>query len=87
MKTLRFCFTFPVLFGVALVCAAEPREPTRIALREGRWFINDHVINPGSAAEGLLMNVRMVNAVFEDRGKQDFDAEANADHFVARISD
>jgi len=70
-----------------LVPAAGPREPTRVALREGRWFINDRVSNAGSAAEGLLMNVRMVNAVFEDRGKPDFDAEANTDRFIARIPD
>ena len=33
------------------------------------------------------MNVRMVNAVFEDRNKPDFDPEANTDRFIARIPD
>ena len=33
------------------------------------------------------MNVRMVNATFEDRRKPDFDAEANTDRFIARIPD
>ncbi len=31
------------------------------------------------------MDVRMVNAVFEDRGRPDFDAEAGTDWFLARV--
>ena len=31
------------------------------------------------------MNVRVVNAVFEDRERPEFDAEANADEFIAAI--
>jgi hypothetical protein len=60
---------------------------TRISIREGRWFINDSVVNPGSAAEGLLMNTRMVNATFEDRGNSDFDAAANKSRFIAQLDD
>ena len=33
------------------------------------------------------MNVRMVNAVFEDRNRPDFDPEANTDEFIAQIPD
>lgn len=50
-------------------------------------MINDRLTNPGSAAKGLLMNVRMVNATFEDRKKPEFDPEANTDRFIARIPD
>jgi hypothetical protein len=64
---------------------AEPR--TQVSLDRGRWQINGQVTNPGSATEGLLMNVRMVNSVFEDRGKPDFDPAANTDRFIARIGD
>jgi hypothetical protein len=60
---------------------------TRVALDNGRWLINGTVTYPGAAAEGLLMNVRMVNAVFEDRRKPDFDAEANATRFIAKLPD
>jgi hypothetical protein len=60
---------------------------TRISIREGRWFINDTVVNPGSAAEGLLMNTRMVNATFEDRNKRDFDPEANTSRFISKLED
>jgi CubicO group peptidase (beta-lactamase class C family)/murein DD-endopeptidase MepM/ murein hydrolase activator NlpD len=64
---------------------AEPR--TRVSIRDGRWYLNDQVTYWGTPAEGLLMNVRMVNAVFEDRNRPDFDPEANADRFIAQIPD
>jgi hypothetical protein len=40
---------------------------------------------PAGEAEGLLMNARMVNAVFEDKGRPDFGADENANEFIARI--
>jgi len=58
---------------------------TDVTIAGNRWHINGRVTNPGSAAEGLLMNVRMVNATFEDRNKPDFDPEANTDAFIAHI--
>ncbi len=60
---------------------------TRVSLRDGTWRINDEPTNPGSPAEGLLMNVRMVNSIFEDRHKPDFDPEANTDEFLANVPD
>jgi len=66
---------------------ATPKPSTRVALRDGRWRINDRLTNPGSAAEGLLLNVRMVNAVFEDRKRPELDPEANTDRFLGRIAD
>ena len=68
---------------VSDVCAQ-----TRVALDNGHWLINGLPTNPGSAAEGLLMNVRMVNAVFEDQAKHpEFDPDANTARFIARIPD
>lgn len=68
------------------VDVAEKFEPrTRIAIRGGRWHLNGEVTYPGTRAEGLLVNVRMVNAVFEDRRRPDFDPEANTDRFIAKI--
>ena len=55
---------------------------TRVSVKDGRWLINGNLTHRGSAAEGLLMNVRMVNSVFEDRRKPDFDPEANTDRFL-----
>ena len=67
--------------------ADEPvfRPRTHVSLNGGRWFINGDVVFPGGRAEGLLMNVRMVNAVFEDAGRSDFDPEANTDELIRRI--
>ncbi len=78
-----------VLVTTALILALtlSNRADTRIGLRDGRWTLNERPTNPGSSAEGLLMNVRMVNATFEDRAKPDFDPEANTDRFIARIGD
>ena len=60
---------------------------TRVTLADGQWCFNGVVTHPGTAAEGLLLNVRMVNAVFEDRHRPEFDSEANTDEFIARIPD
>ena len=58
---------------------------TRVSIQDGRWFLNDRITYPGAKAEGLLMNVRMVNSVFEDRNRPDFDPQANTDEFIGRI--
>lgn len=65
--------------------AFTPR--TRVSIRRGRWHLNGAVTYPGSRAEGLLMNVRMVNAVFEDRARSGFDPEANTDRFLVWLPD
>jgi len=75
--------------------AAEPtqvgkasRQPqTQVAIIGGRWHLNGKVTYPRSKAEGLLMNVRMVNAVFEDTKRNDFDPDANTAEFVAVLPD
>jgi CubicO group peptidase (beta-lactamase class C family) len=60
---------------------------TKVSLKAGRWCINGELTYRGTRAEGLLMNVRMVNSVFEDRLKPDFDPEANTGRFLSRLSD
>jgi hypothetical protein len=72
-----------ILFLACITCAFA--GTTRIAIVDGRWQINGAVTYPGTKAEGLLMNTRMVNATFEDRGRADFDPEANTDKFIAKI--
>ena len=77
--------------GIVLLVLASwsssARAETRVALVEGRWRINGQLTNAGSRAEGLLMNVRMVNATFEDRNKPEFDADANTGEFLAKLGD
>ncbi|MEA3226866.1 MAG: hypothetical protein U9Q07_13025 [Planctomycetota bacterium] len=60
---------------------------TRVSIVKDRWHINSTATYPGAKAEGLLMNVRMVNCTFEDRKRPDFDAEANTEEFIAKIPD
>ncbi|MHB8864590.1 MAG: nucleoside hydrolase-like domain-containing protein [Pirellulaceae bacterium] len=64
---------------------------TKVSIPDGKWHINGTVTYRGAPAEGLLMNVRMVNAVFEDAGDairdKTFDADANTDELIARIPD
>jgi hypothetical protein len=79
-----------VLLAQVLVLAfsaagAVKAATTRVTIRDRRWYVNQRLSHTGSAAEGLLMNVRMVNAIFEDRLRPEFDSEANSDRFIARI--
>src|SRR5436190_16909251 len=65
---------------------ATPFQPrTRVGVSRDVWTINDELVVRDSQAEGLLMNVRMVNAVFEDSRRPEFDPTANTAAFVARI--
>ncbi len=69
----------------------DKKTGTRVSIQNNKWYFNDQVINQGSPAEGLLMNVRMVNSVFEDRGEElskyvnSFDPIANTDAFILGI--
>ena len=59
---------------------------THVSIDGGYWRINDKPTYLHSPAQGLLMNVRMVNAVFEDRNRAVFDADLNTDEFIAQDS-
>lgn len=62
---------------------------TKVGLVDGRWYLNGQITYAGTPAEGLLLNVRMVNSTYEDRNDatrpKGFDAEANTDRFIAQI--
>lgn len=66
---------------------------TRVTIHGARWFFNNQLINKSSPAEGLLLNVRMVNSVFEDRGVagnqslSGFDPAKNTNAFISKIPD
>jgi hypothetical protein len=64
---------------------------TQVEIAGGVWRINGSVTNGGAAAEGLLINVRMVNAVFEDRNiqtrPQAYDPEVNSKRFLQQVPD
>lgn len=60
---------------------------TNISIINGKWHINGKITYPGSRAEGLLMNVRMVNSIFEDLHIKDFLPEVNTDEFISSLND
>ncbi|CAN5905685.1 hypothetical protein BH23PLA1_BH23PLA1_09810 [soil metagenome] len=76
-----------VTIGAGLVQAEDHPPKTRLAIVDGRWQINGELTYPGAPAEGLLMNVRMVNATFEDRNRadDDFDPDANTEAFLEHL--
>jgi hypothetical protein len=58
---------------------------TTVSVNGTQWQINGEITYPSTAAEGLLMNVRMVNSTFEDRKRTDFDSNKNTDRFISKI--
>ncbi len=86
--------SFPLLLLSYLLLGCQAKEPsfqTKVSIQDEQWLINGELVNSGSPAEGLLMNVRMVNAVFEDRGNKwethvgKFDPDQNTEEFIARL--
>lgn len=67
--------------------AIRDAASTQVTIANGQWRLNGKVTYPGAKAEGLMMNARMVNAVFEDLRRPEFDPEANTDRFLARLPD
>ena len=60
---------------------------TRLTLDGNRFRVNGKLTYPGTQAEGMLFNVRMVNSVFEDDRRTEFDPDANTAEFVGRMSE
>jgi len=80
-------FLMGFLFCMAHSFGQSAQPATRISIVSGKWHLNGKVTYPGAPAEGLLMNVRMVNSVFEDAKRVEFDPDANTDRFIAQIPD
>lgn len=74
------------LLGLVLAAAA-PATATTVSIQGRQWRLDGEITYRGAPAEGLLLNVRMVNATFEDLNRPDFNAEQNCEAFIARIPD
>ena len=83
MMTSRILFL--LIAVIQLTNTADLSGRTKVSVSGERWLINGQVTNPGTEAEGLLTNTRMVNATFEDRFKPGFSADENANTFIAGI--
>jgi hypothetical protein len=85
----KTCLSITVLIFLLAGCTRPTK--TVVSVRGEKWYFNDKILNEDSPAEGLLMNVRMVNSVFEERGDKmpsefkGFDAEKNTDEFISGI--
>src|SRR5215831_9390971 len=83
-----------LFFMSPMALAAEPMAKarlTKVSIIDGKWRLNGELTYRGAKAEGLLMNVRMVNAVFEDANDRTrpkrLDADANTEAFIKKIPD
>lgn len=94
IKTLynRAITTLLLFYIISSVgCSPKSDNQTHVKISNNQWQINGEPTNKGSEAEGLLMNIRMVNSVFEDMGPSgkehlnDFDPEENTSRFIQSI--
>ncbi|HEU4523856.1 MAG TPA: hypothetical protein VFR62_02485 [Gemmatimonadales bacterium] len=60
---------------------------TRLTIDGPRFRLNGSLTYPGQPPEGMLLNVRMVNSVFQDDGRSDFDPEKNTAEFVGKMQE
>src|SRR3954447_5563203 len=56
----------PTHIGGGTTPDPQPADRTVVTLQGGNFFVNGQVTNPGSPAEGLLMNSRMIQGLFDD---------------------
>ena len=93
-SVIRIGLPLLLVAGIAPTLTAAPPDPsnsprTRVTIAEGKWQLNGKVTYPGARAEGLLMNMRMVNSTFEDANDRtrpkDFDPDANTDKFIKQM--
>jgi len=75
-----------ILYLTFFLCALSiAAGGTTVSINKTQWQINGQVTYPGTAAEGLLMNARMVNSTFEDAKRPDFDPNENTSRFISKI--
>ncbi|MBA3884191.1 MAG: hypothetical protein H0X67_00480 [Acidobacteria bacterium] len=92
-----------VLLTAGLVCASFPFAAaqqtgfkTNVAISGTRFLLNGQVTHPGTLAEGMLLNSRMAQAIFDDENPatlgqsaypdtRTWDAERNVNEFIAAL--
>lgn len=74
----------------------RPQRATKVSIEGTGFLVNGQVTNPGTSAEGLLFNSRMVQAIFDDENPEtvgnwvypdtgEWDPQRNTDEFVAMV--
>jgi hypothetical protein len=74
-----------VVLLVSLTIPTMGEASTSVGISGGRFLLNGTVSYPGAPAEGRLLNVRMVNSVFEDTTRSDFDPDGNTNEFITAM--
>ena len=70
---------------------------TAVSIKGEHWQINGSPVAQGSKSEGLLLNARLIQAIFDDRNNSTrhnwkypdtgvWDAERNVDEFIGNLS-
>lgn len=93
-------FVLVLAFGLSNSFAQIPRK-TKVEIRENQFYINDQPTYPerywkGNKIEGLLMNSRMVQGVFDDLNQETiknweypdtktWDADRNTNEFISQM--
>ena len=91
MDQIRIMSSFTIILFSLLISGCQPPGKTNVSIDGDKWVINKSVINKSTPSEGLLMNIRMVNSVFEDRGDKmpekfhGFDPEMNTETFISKM--
>jgi hypothetical protein len=80
--TIRIIFASFVICVLLAAPVSATSQRTHISIADSQWHLNGRITYPETSSEGLLMNVRMVNAVFEDKARSGFDADENTSEFV-----
>ena len=83
--TIRTIFAFLVICVLLGASVSAISQRTHISIADSQWRLNGRITYPETPAQGLLMNVRMVNAVFEDKTRSEFDADENTSEFIKQI--
>ncbi|MCP4613832.1 MAG: glycoside hydrolase family 5 protein [Planctomycetes bacterium] len=82
---IRTIFT-SIIVSVLLAAPVNTlAQRTHISIADTQWRLNGRITYPETPAQGLLMNVRMVNAVFEDKTRSEFDTDENTSEFIKQI--
>ena len=86
-----FCRQILFIIYLLFLSGCNKGPKILVSISGDKWYLNGKIINEGTPAEGLLMNVRMVNSVFEDTGDlmpekfHDFNKDQNTENFISKI--
>jgi hypothetical protein len=91
LRLLCLGLTLSTLLAISPADAAPFDAKTRVRIVDSFWEINGKPTHPDSDCEGLLMNIRVVNATFDDRNEKTrpkgFDPDKNTAKFLAKLRD